>query len=95
MGFLDPGFIRGTDRFPERGIMPEITPECGSLAHAERDIIEGEDRVPRQGELVAFVRSRNQHTTEADALLRLRQETLLTWKAHRNQLLHMIHDMEP
>ena len=68
--------------------------ERAHLALAERDIIEGEDRVFRQEELVALMRSRDQDTTEAEALLRVLRETLLIWKAHRDQILRTIANLQ-
>lgn len=74
--------------------MPDIARERFHLAQAERDIIEGEERIMRQEELVARLRSRQQNTAEAEALLRVLRETLLTWKAHRDQILRTIHNLE-
>ena len=61
---------------------------------AERDVIEGEDRVFRQEELMALMRSQGQNTAEAEALLRVLRETLLVWKAHRDQILRTIASLE-
>lgn len=74
--------------------MPDLAMERAHLALAERDIIEGEDRVFRQEELVALMRSRDQDTTEAEALLRVLRETLLIWKAHRDQILRTIANLQ-
>jgi len=74
--------------------MPDLATERAHLAKAERDITEGEERIFRQEELVAYLRSREQNTTEAEALLRVLQETLLAWKAHRDQILRTIDDLE-
>ena len=74
--------------------MPDLAMERAHLVLAERDIIEGENRVLRQEELVALMRSRNQNTTEAEALLRVLRETLLIWKAHRDQILRTIVDLQ-
>ncbi|MFC0340756.1 hypothetical protein [Paracoccus niistensis] len=74
--------------------MPDLAMERAHLALAERDILEGEDRVFRQEELVALMRSRNQDTTEAEALLRLLRETLLIWRAHRDQILRTIANLQ-
>ena len=74
--------------------MPDLATERAHLAKAERDITEGEERIFRQEELVAYLRSRDQNTTEAEALLRVLQETLLAWKAHRDQILRTIDDLE-
>lgn len=74
--------------------MPDLATERAHLAKAERDITEGEERIFRQEELVAYLRSRDQNTTEAEALLRVLQETLLAWKAHRDQILRTIDDLK-
>lgn len=74
--------------------MPDLAMERAHLALAERDILEGEDRVFRQEELVALMRSRNQDTTKAEALLRLLRETLLIWRAHRDQILRTIANLQ-
>lgn len=74
--------------------MPDLAMERAHLALAERDIIEGEDRVFRQEELVALMRSQGQNTAEAEALLRVLRETLLVWKAHRDQILRTIASLE-
>lgn len=74
--------------------MPDLAMERAHLALAERDILEGEGRVFRQEELVALMRSRDQNTTEAEALLRVLRETLLTWKSHRDQILRTIANLE-
>lgn len=76
------------------GTMPDLAMERAHLALAERDIIEGEDRVFRQEELMALMRSQGQNTAEAEALLRVLRETLLVWKAHRDQILRTIASLE-
>ena len=76
------------------GTMPDLAMERAHLALAERDIIEGEDRVFRQDELMALMRSQGQNTAEAEALLRVLRETLLVWKAHRDQILRTIASLE-
>ena len=76
------------------GTMPDLAMERAHLALAERDIIEGEDRVFRQEELMALMRSQCQNTAEAEALLRVLRETLLVWKAHRDQILRTIASLE-
>ena len=76
------------------GTMPDLAMERAHLALAERDIIEGEGRVFRQEELMALMRSQGQTTAEAEALLRVLRETLLVWKAHRDQILRMIASLE-
>ena len=74
--------------------MADLAMERAHLALAERDIIEGEGRILRQEELVTRMRSRDQNITEAEALLRVLRDTLLIWKAHRDQILRAIASLE-
>lgn len=74
--------------------MPDLATERAHLAQAERDIAEGEKRIFRQEELLAHLRSQDQSTIEAETLLRVLQETLEGWKAHREQILRVLGHQE-
>lgn len=73
--------------------MPDIARERAHLAQAEIDIREGEARISRQEELVAELRTHKLNTTEAEALLQVFRETMLAWKAHRDQIRRTIEKM--
>lgn len=70
--------------------MPDIDQERAHLVLAERHIIEGEERIFRQEKLLSELRSRQQDTSEAETLLRLLRETLMTWRNHRDQILRAL-----
>ena len=74
--------------------MPDLAMERAHLAQAERDILEGETRVLRQEELVAQLQAEGHNSIEAETLLRVFRETLQAWKAHRDQILRLIDDLE-
>jgi len=74
--------------------MPDIATERAHLAMADRDIAEGEERVLRQEQLVARLRAESRSTTEAEALLRLLRDTLQVWKAHRDQILRALDQLQ-
>ena len=74
--------------------MPDIDQERAHLALAERHIVEGEKRIIRQEKLLVDLQSRQQDTSEAEALLRLLRETLLTWRDHRDHILRTLNDMQ-
>ena len=74
--------------------MADLAMERAPLALAERDIIKGKDRVFQEEELVALMHSRDQNTTGAEVLLGALRATLLLWKAHRDQILRAIANLE-
>ena len=74
--------------------MSDLATEKDHLAKAERDIVEGEERVERQAELVGRMRGAGQDVSLAEALLRTLCETLQQWKDHRDEILRAIARLE-
>lgn len=74
--------------------MPDIEQERAHLALAERHLIEGQERIFRQEKLLTELQSRQVNTSEAEALLQLLRETLVTWKDHRDQILRTLDDLK-
>jgi len=67
--------------------MPDQATEREHLAKADRDIVEGEERITRQMILIERLRQGGHDVTEAEILLRTLRETLEAWQAHREEIL--------
>jgi hypothetical protein len=67
--------------------MPDTDSEREQLGKADRDIVEGEERITRQMVLIETMRLDGHDVTEAENLLLTLRETLAAWQAHREEIL--------
>lgn len=74
--------------------MLPIDMERAHLAKAELDIVEGQARIDRQIELLERLRPTGQDLSQAQALLEVLQQTLQTWRDHRDEILRTIARLE-
>jgi hypothetical protein len=70
--------------------MPEAAKERADLDKADRDIRDGEERVAQQMRLLAELRRDGHDTAEAEKLLWTLQQSLETWKAHRDTIRKLL-----
>jgi len=70
--------------------MATIAKEQADLAKAEQDISEGEARIEHQRQLIDELRRDGHGTAEAEKLLCTLQQSLETWKAHRDTIRLML-----
>ena len=70
--------------------MPDSVKERADLDKAERDIREGEERIAQQTRLIAELRRDRHDTAEAEKLLWTLQQSLDTWKAHRETIRRLL-----
>ena len=74
--------------------MTELAEEREHLAKADRDIVAGERRVGAQMLLITRLHRNGRDTSDATLLLTNLQETLAVWRAHRNEVLRKIAQLE-
>ena len=72
----------------------ELARERDSLAKADRDLSEGEERITRQIALVERLRQDGHSVTEAQSLLDTLQQTLQIWREHRALIVQRIAHLE-
>lgn len=70
--------------------MPHVWTERDHLAKADMDIAAGEKRVAEQIALIEWMTKKGQDTAEAEKLLRTLEQTLETWREHRQNILDAI-----
>jgi hypothetical protein len=70
--------------------MTALEEERQHLALSDRHIAEGEGRVRTQVALIARLRTAGQATEKAEGFLALLEETLTTWRGHREMILASI-----
>ena len=74
--------------------MPHAWKERQHLDRADADIAAGEGRVTEQIALIERLAVQGQNTTEAQKLLQSYQETLETWREHRQLIVEEIERLE-
>ena len=74
--------------------MSDLATERRHLAKAERDLVEGEDRIARQAGLVEQLRGHGRDTAGAEALLETLRRTLEAWRDHRDTILRTVARLE-
>ena len=74
--------------------MLDIATERAHLAKAERDLVAGEARIARQAALVERLRPGGEGVEAAEALLETLRQSLLGWRAHRDEILRTIARLE-
>ncbi len=74
--------------------MSHLTTERRHLEQANSHIAGGESRISAQIKLIGRLRSVDQDTAEAEALLYNLRETLVTWNDHRNEIVREIARLE-
>ena len=72
----------------------ELARERDSLAKADRDLAEGEERITRQIALVERLRRDGHSVMEAQRLLETLQQTLQIWREHRALIVQRIAHLE-
>lgn len=70
--------------------MPDIAKEQADLDKADQDILQGEARIAHQIALIEELRRDGHDTHEAEKLLHGMQQSLETWKSHRDVILTML-----
>lgn len=73
--------------------MNALEAERRTLEKAEQDIAEGERRVTRVSLLLETLRRDGLDTGEAEALLRMLEETLENWRGHRALILQRVDEL--
>jgi hypothetical protein len=68
----------------------ELDQERATLAHADRDIASGQDRIERQRALLMSGRLKGPDIEEAERLLGALQSTLAEWERHRALIVERI-----
>ena len=74
--------------------MLRLEMERHALVQADRDIAEGEARIERQRRLIRHILAEGRDIGEALVLLGLLNETLMTWRAHRDEIVKTIARLE-
>lgn len=74
--------------------MTDLAMEREHLAKAERDLVEGEERIARQAELLARLREAGHDIGLAEILLHNLEQTLQVWKDHRDEILATLARLE-
>jgi len=74
--------------------MLDIETERQNLATAERHVAEGEERIRRQVELIERLRADAHGVFEAESLLVTLQQTLQSWRDHRDEIVRTIARLE-
>ena len=72
----------------------ELARERGDLEKADRDIIEGTQRLDQQRDLIARLAGQGHETGQARALLENFQQMLEMWRDHRVLILKRIAILE-
>jgi hypothetical protein len=74
--------------------MLSLATERESLAKADQDITEGEERITRQIDLIQRLRRGGYGVAAAETLLEALRQTLQTWREHRDEILRTIARLE-
>jgi len=74
--------------------MADLEAEREHLARADRDIAAGERRISAQELLIERLRRDGHDTGEAERLLVTLQQSLETWRGHRDLILQAIDRLE-
>ena len=74
--------------------MSNLGLEREHLITANRNITDGERRISAQALLTERLRSAGHETTDAELLLQTLQETLETWRRHRDLIVQEIARLE-
>lgn len=72
----------------------ELARERGDLEKADRDIVEGTERLDQQRDLIARLAGQGHETVQARALLENYQQMLEMWRDHRVLILERIAILE-
>jgi hypothetical protein len=70
--------------------MDDLQREKNDLVLSDRHLAAGEQRIAGQIDLIEWMTERGYDTTAARELLRLLEETLVTWQEHRQLILDAI-----
>ena len=70
--------------------MPNPAREQADLEKAERDIRHGEERIAQQQRLIDELRRDGHDIAEAEKLLWTLQQSLETWRAHRDTIHRLL-----